>query len=157
MSSGSSRKESDDTADARPPVLLGNLEVLELLQGRVDKRKNNSHNHRDWIETQVVDYLQNNSATTRLGTSRNAHTLQTRLRQQKKMRTNNHGRTSAFDLTEAEALQIVNLVPTEPVEIHLLIEELHDRMTARQQQELLETIQSFTTTDAAKQEADTTK
>jgi hypothetical protein len=62
-----------------------------------------------------------------------------------------------FGLNEAEALQIINLVPTEPVEIHLILPNVHERRlhtntnsitttanTTQYQDELLSTIQSFT-------------
>ncbi|EMD39643.1 hypothetical protein CERSUDRAFT_103640 [Gelatoporia subvermispora B] len=35
---------------------------------------------------------------------------------------------SAFDLTKSEKLQIVNLAPTEPVELYVIVEELEDRL-----------------------------
>lgn len=34
---------------------------------------------------------------------------------------------ASYDLTKAEKLQIVNLAPTEPVELYVIIEELEDR------------------------------
>ncbi|KAF7799435.1 hypothetical protein EIP86_010670 [Pleurotus ostreatoroseus] len=34
---------------------------------------------------------------------------------------------SSYDLTKAEKLQIVNLAPTEPVELYVIVEELEDR------------------------------
>ena len=48
-----------------------------------------------------------------------------------------------FDLTEAESLQILNCMPTEPVEIHLMIEDLQDRMPAQQQDELLALVKEY--------------
>jgi hypothetical protein len=53
---------------------------------------------------------------------------------------------TGFGLTEAEAIQLLNFMPTEPVEIHLMIEELHARMSEDQQEELLALIQSYDTT-----------
>jgi hypothetical protein len=50
--------------------------------------------------------------------------------------------TTGFDLTEAESLQILNFIPTEPVEDSSLIEELHARMTEKQQEGLLEFLQN---------------
>jgi len=35
---------------------------------------------------------------------------------------------SAYELTKAEKLQIVNLAPTEPVELYVIVEELEDRL-----------------------------
>lgn len=35
---------------------------------------------------------------------------------------------SAYDLTKAEKLQIVNLAPTQPVELYVIVEELEDRL-----------------------------
>jgi DNA-directed RNA polymerase subunit F len=55
----------------------------------------------------------------------------------------NHATVTSFGLTEAEAIQIANFMPTEPVEIHLMVEELHNRMTEAKQQELLQCIASY--------------
>ncbi|OCH90417.1 hypothetical protein OBBRIDRAFT_793281 [Obba rivulosa] len=38
---------------------------------------------------------------------------------------------SAYELTKAEKLQIVNLAPTEPVELYVIVEELEDRFGER--------------------------
>lgn len=54
-----------------------------------------------------------------------------------------------FDLTEAEAIQIINFMPTEPVEIHLMIEELDARIPEKRQDELLELISSYRNTEKA--------
>ncbi|GAW09182.1 DNA-directed RNA polymerase III subunit partial [Lentinula edodes] len=35
---------------------------------------------------------------------------------------------SSYDLTKAEKLQIVNLAPTQPVELYVIVEELEDRL-----------------------------
>lgn len=129
------------------PHLISNLAVLEMLQSRVDARKSGKSSsrqlqHRDWVERHVIEYL-SSTATTQFQTAANAAALQKLLRSSKMTRTADGTATAGFDLTEAESLQIVNLSPTEPVEIHLLVEELHDRMTARKQEELLATIQSY--------------
>jgi len=52
----------------------------------------------------------------------------------------------AFDLTNGESLQILNFMPTELVEIHLMVEELHARMSEDQQDTLLQVVQEYTTT-----------
>ena len=46
-----------------------------------------------------------------------------------------------FGLTQAEVLQIVNLMPTELVELHLIIDQLDQRLDEAQQQQLLLFIQ----------------
>jgi RNA polymerase Rpb4 len=154
--SNNSNGEEDPTD---VPYLINNLAVLEMLQTRVEARKgrkrstsSRQHQHCEWVEAKVVEYLQGTTAAVQFGTARNAAALQKVLRSNKKMTraaaaaadgTVLVSTTAGFDLTEAESLQIVNLAPTEPVEIHLLVEELHDRMTARKQEELLATIQSY--------------
>lgn len=57
--------------------------------------------------------------------------------------TANQSSTTGFGLTEAETLQILNFMPTEPVEIHLMVEDLHVRMSETKQEEFLNMIQSF--------------
>jgi hypothetical protein len=51
--------------------------------------------------------------------------------------------TTGFGLTEAESIQLLNFMPKEPVEIHLMIEELHGRMSEKRQAELLKLIGSY--------------
>jgi len=48
-----------------------------------------------------------------------------------------------FGLTEAESLQVLNFMPTELVELHLVVDQLDARMSEREQEELLETIGSY--------------
>jgi hypothetical protein len=48
-----------------------------------------------------------------------------------------------FGLTDAETLQILNLMPKEPVEIHLMIEDLQSRFGEDRQQELLNIIAKY--------------
>jgi hypothetical protein len=51
---------------------------------------------------------------------------------------------SGYDLTPAEAIQIMNFMPAELVEIHLVIDELHTRMEQLSEQEqFLHFIQSY--------------
>jgi len=38
---------------------------------------------------------------------------------------------ASFELTKAEKLQVVNLAPTEPVELYVIVEELEDRLGDR--------------------------
>ena len=128
------------------PILLSNRQVMDLLQERLDARcappqDSNSndprralplrrpppqpHRHRDWIEQRVVEYVRDTAALPPpTPTTQFMHRLHQR-----------------FGLTPAEALQVLNLVPTKLVELHLIVEDLHDRMTGRKQEELLKAIQ----------------
>jgi len=54
---------------------------------------------------------------------------------------------SGFGLTDSETLQILNHVPKEPVEIHLLIEDLPTRFNDDEQQELLQCIEKHLCTN----------
>jgi RNA polymerase Rpb4 len=70
-----------------------------------------------------------------------------------------HG--GGYGLMPAEALQILNFMPTQMVEIHLMIEELNERMTEKQQEEFLkfmrDTIASFQNKNNGDKYAVTTK
>jgi hypothetical protein len=152
--------------DSETPVLISNAAVMELLQDSLASRetqhssssrskRSKLYRHRDWIEKHVHEYLQSTPCG-QLEKSRQQE-FQAVLRSNKKQATmSNNGNTATsatttasatttgFDLTEAESLQILNFMPTEPVEIHLMIEELHARMTEKQQEGLLEFIASYT-------------
>lgn len=132
-----------DDDDDDSPILLSNRQVMEILQKRVEtrssSRSNNNNNnnkplkryqHRDWIEREVVHYVQSTPASL-LPENNVGKKLQQRLRQK------------PFELTEAEALQCVNLVPRLPVELFLVVEDLNERLTARRQEELLALIQEY--------------
>jgi hypothetical protein len=147
--------------EAETPVLISNAEVMELLQENLASRatkqsgsgsggsgssyrnkRSNLYHHRDWIEKHVYEYLQPTPCG-QIEKSRRPE-FQNALRSNKKQAaTTTSAITTGFDLTEAESLQILNFMPTEPVEIHLMIEELHARMTEKQQDGLLEFIASY--------------
>eukprot|EP00558_Chaetoceros_sp_UNC1202_P006004 CAMPEP_0197233366 /NCGR_PEP_ID=MMETSP1429-20130617/1436_1 /TAXON_ID=49237 /ORGANISM="Chaetoceros sp., Strain UNC1202" /LENGTH=200 /DNA_ID=CAMNT_0042691593 /DNA_START=205 /DNA_END=807 /DNA_ORIENTATION=- len=55
----------------------------------------------------------------------------------------NNDESAGFDLTDAETLQLLNHMPTEPVEIHLMIEELTSRMDDDRQNEMLQLISEY--------------
>jgi len=48
---------------------------------------------------------------------------------------------SAYELTKAEKLQIVNLAPTEPVELYVIVEELEERL-GEQMDDILNLVKS---------------
>lgn len=52
-----------------------------------------------------------------------------------------------FDLTDGETLQVLNLMPQEPVEIHLLVEDLPSRMSDERQAKLLEFVGEYAGTE----------
>jgi hypothetical protein len=153
--------------EGETPVLISNAEVMELLSaniasreaqnaGSTRNRRSNLYHHREWIEKHVHEYLQ--STPCGLLEKSRRQEFQSALRSNKRQATmsstngatttsppttTSSATTTGFDLTEAESLQILNFMPTEPVEIHLMIEELHSRMTEKQQEGLLEFIGSY--------------
>lgn len=117
------------------------------------KPNKNKYKHRDWIENKVFEYLRTTPCVN-LG-KENVENFQSNLMSSKKRKTSgNTGIETGFGLTEAEALQILNFMPKEKVEIHLMVEELHTRMTDERQDELLEFIQSQNVESGASQEVD---
>lgn len=143
------------------PKLISNLEVLEMLKDRPQTRtskKRYRSTPADQVAAQVQDYLQNTSPCTRIDPSKSAEILN-QLQSQKKGpllgppsngspengASSSTTSTTGFGLTLAEAIQCLNVVPTEPVEIHLVVEDLSNRLSERQQEELLEFIKSYDT------------
>lgn len=152
--------------DSDSPVLISNAEVMSLLGRKVKARKNelakmperrrkqqeSKSRHSDWIEGKVYDYLKTSpcvhAKVSKLNELHSKLTSSKRQRQSADPTSNKDppsGRaaTTSFGLTEAEAIQISNFMPTEPVEIHLMVEELHNRMTETKQEELLQCIASY--------------
>ncbi len=125
-----------------------------------ERKAKNRFAHRDWIQEQVLEYLRGtpsiNIPKAKLnelkskcmvgGTSSSSSP-----KNKKKRRTLGNGESSqqpaspSYGLTEAEALQILNFMPSEPVEIHLMVDELHDRMSEAKQEEFLNMIRSYNT------------
>jgi hypothetical protein len=159
-SSVSAKRRREEEDRLSPPVLLTNRAVLDLLTTKLaTKRFRGDAQHSEWIEDKVFKYLSHQPCT-KLDASR-ADELQSILQSNKKKVTKRKPppstsprndidekdgetiRTAGFDLTPAESLQILNFMPTEPVEIHVLIEDLHSRMTERKQEELLALISSY--------------
>lgn len=134
--------------------------------GKKQSQRNKRLRHRDWIEENVAAYLKDTPCT-RLDLTRHdeldrvlqqprvAESQSSRKRKRTRAKQPENGDDTAaittppglashgFDLTEAESLQILNFMPTEPVEIHLMVEELHARMSETQQDEFLEFIEKY--------------
>lgn len=145
---------------AEAPVLISNVEVMEFLQKRISdrnekearpnfRRRFNKFEHRDWIEEHVHTYLQTTPCV-RLPVEK-VPELKTKLMassQKKHVTEGENGeaavvtKPAGFGLTEAESVQILNFMPQEPVEIHLMIEELHGRMSEKRQTDLFTLIES---------------
>jgi DNA-directed RNA polymerase subunit F len=152
--------------DSDSPVLISNAEVMTLLEKKLKERKKemaklndkkrkqreSKARHSDWIEEKVYDYLKTcpcvHADVSKLDELHSRLTSSKRQRQSANRTvpaesSSNHATVTSFGLTEAEAIQIANFMPTEPVEIHLMVEELHNRMTEAKQQELLQCIASY--------------
>jgi len=142
------------------PQLISNLEVLEILKRRPPPPPRKRHRPSNRVAKKVKEYLEKTQCT-RIELSKSQGLLQ-KLQSQKKRgilpsspaSTTNGNVTedapttitnTGFGLTHAEAIQCLNTVPTEPVEIHLLIEDLPGRLSDRQQEELLELMRSYDT------------
>jgi hypothetical protein len=138
-----------------------------------DWKFKNKFDHRDWIQEHVLEYLKStpcvNIPTSKLNelklkcTSKGLSLSSSSLTITKKKRQTVSGdpavsspkplpskrksssSSPGYGLTEAEAVQILNFMPQEPVEIHLMIENLHDRMSETKQEEFLEMIRSYNT------------
>lgn len=141
------------------PQLISNLEVLELLRNQPPPPRRGRRRvlppsvH---VAKHVRKYLETTPCV-RIDSSK-SHELLQKLQSQKKrailppaptITNSGSGEASpsseatGFGLTLAEAIQCLNMVPTEPVEIHLLVEDLPGRLAERQQQELLDLISLY--------------
>ena len=142
------------------PQLISNLEVLEILKRRPPPPPRKRHRPSNRVAKKVKEYLEQTPCT-RIELPKSQGLLQ-KLQSQKRRgilpsspASNTNGSdteeapttstNTGFGLTHAEAIQCLNTVPTEPVEIHLLIEDLPGRLSDRQQEELLELMRSYDT------------
>jgi RNA polymerase Rpb4 len=121
---------------ASPPFMLTNREVTEFLSSKIagaaaaeKKRKRGIEPQNQWIQQRVCQYLETTPGITLSGDRQESF-------QQALI---------DFDLTALETMQILNFMPTELVELFLIVEELADRMNEERQQELLRLIASFRT------------
>lgn len=115
---------------------------------------------RDWIERKVVEYLHMDTAAgmfmtngkvdvipnlvqTLQASSSSAITDNNSHDEKEETTHNNHPPISGFELTDAETLQILNIMPKEVVDLHLMIQDLQERMSEERQEELLRVIASY--------------
>jgi hypothetical protein len=123
----------------KPPDLVANIEVMQILEEKIAARKEakkvtkggTTLRQRDWIEEKVLEYLRSTPCVQ--AAPDKMPQLVKRLRGRPK---------EGFGLTDAETLQVLNFMPRESVEIHLMIEELQVRMPEERQDELLELVAS---------------
>ena len=181
---------NDEEGNNDSPYLLSNLEVFEILQPRVKhrhgatgvaklastneramKKRQKILRHRNWIEDEVVQYIQH-TATMEFHSTKNSLPLHSILRRRKRRSppddtpvlssasettaptaissalnddVTKKRLTMGFHLTEAEVIQILNHSPKEMVDLHLYIDQIHDRFTISDQEEILRIIDHFRT------------
>lgn len=113
------------------PLLVSNVEVLNLLKERSAKRSsktkaniddavatNTPFQNRDWIEDSVLSYL-SSSPCSNVEKIEDMSTLVEKLQSDPSM--------AGYGLTNTEILQILNHLPSSLVELHLLIEDIESR------------------------------
>jgi RNA polymerase Rpb4 len=114
--------------------LITNAEVLETLRAQtpaVKRNKKKGATHCEWIRDQVSDFLYKSSNSSSGGGERSRPLPRPDL-----------FAVLPDTLTQQEKLQLVNILPTELVELFLIIDNLNDRFTESQQEQLLALIQS---------------
>jgi RNA polymerase Rpb4 len=127
-------QQTRTSAVVTEPFLLTNREVMDFLSSKAPgvaasgkKRKRIVEPQNQWIQHQVHQYLESTPGVALSGDRQES--FQQALK--------------GFDLTALETMQILNFMPTELVELFLIVEELPDRMNEERQQELLQMISSF--------------
>jgi len=136
------------------PALVTNAEVRRILKRAEDhapaalnlmpsddgtppdpaaRKEARAFRQRDWIEERTAAYI---DEYVNIG-AESAKSLAAALTSTTSISESDEG---GFDLTDAEALQVLNHLPTEIVELHLLIEDLPSRLSEERQQDLLDCI-----------------
>ena len=129
------------------------------------RKVKNKFEHRDWIQEHVLEYLKGtpcvNIPISKLDelklkcTSKGASSSSSPTKKKRRTLSDASALPKAdlsskppspgYGLTEAEAIQILNFMPQEPVEIHLMVDELHERMSETKQEKFLDMIRSYNT------------
>lgn len=112
-----------EVVDAQSEVLC-NREVLELLRNNVSKK----HTNLATVLYETTSYLESSSISNAslLDLSEFLDTITER----------------KYDLSKAEKRQIVNLLPQNEIELHLIVDNLEEKFTEEQRNDLLQLIQS---------------
>lgn len=144
------------------PQLISNAKVLEILNNQQPSRRHHKRQRgvpARHVAKQVQKYLQTTPCCRIRSSTQQQEELMQKLQCKKKRAllppppsANTHETATAqaqqeatgFGLTHAEAIQCLNMVPTELVEIHLIVEDLPGRLSERQQQDLLALLISAT-------------
>ena len=140
--------EESPFADA--PHRISNAEALEaLLQHKASGKKDKRFGHRIWIQQRVVDYLKAFPSSHMEATRRQE--LRSILQSNKKRKhvtedspdvDDGDDLCSGFGLSDNEAIAILDFMPTEPVDLFLLIANFGD-MAPRKQEALSDLIASY--------------
>jgi L-arabinose isomerase len=138
------------------PALVTNIEVMNILASRIEKRQEEEQDaikkpksklrHRDFIEESVYDYLQTTPCANvdfQKMPEFVARLSGTAVNQRNEGNGEQNELEKGFELTDADKLQILNHMPSEAVESHLMVEELSSRMNEDRQNELLQLISEY--------------
>jgi len=141
-------KEKAEREGLAPDETTEGQEISGGVRRRVDRRQLKLR-HRNHVEDTVHEYLKY-SACAEVDSDRMPE-LVARLQQNDSNATTisvGGGVDSdigGFGLMDAETLQVLNLMPKEPVELHLIVEDLMGRMDEDRQRELLDLLPQYRT------------
>lgn len=112
-----------EVVDAQSEVLC-NREVLELLRNNVSKK----HTNLATILYETTSYLESSpiSNASLLDLSEFLDAIGER----------------KYNLSKAEKIQIVNLIPQNEIELHLIVDNMEEKFTEKERNDLLQLIQS---------------
>ena len=150
----------ETTSSAAVTTLPTTTTTLERTRTSDQIRKPKRPRHLHWIENQVVQYIQEHTAALEFQSTQHSLPLRSILLRRKRptrasgvAATTNDTAVAAsihpdtttttrlgFHLTEAEMIQILNHSPKEMVDLHLYIDQIHERLTMTEQEELLQII-----------------
>jgi len=143
------------------PILITNIEVLQMLEDKLSKRRveESDHekpttgtkaaaslHHRDWIEEKVCEYVKSSPCgnATMKRMPQFVSILKRPKRSVKKVEEGvGDNERQGFGLTDGETLQILNSMPSVLAELYLIIEDLDSRLTEEDQTQLLELIEAY--------------